>query len=404
MQFNTKNIGDPAGARPRILRLTLILASLTAFAPFATDMYLASFPLLAGSFNADVGSIQLSLSVFFLGLALGQLVYGPLIDRFGRKPPLLFGVGLFVITSLLIAVAPSIEIFIGLRFLQAMGGSAGMIVSRAMIADLFSEREVARVLSLMMVVQGLAPILAPILGGYTIAMAGWEAVFLFLALFGLACLMAAGWGLTETLPPHQRRREHLVHVLTIWRQLLATHDFIVPTLTGALASAGTFAFISGSPFVYMELHGVSQQHYGWLFGLNVVGMILAAQLNRLLLTRYTLRVILGAGLAVMVLASAILVLLSGTTSLPLFVALIFVSLANIPLIGANATALAMVASGAHRGSGSAIIGVLQFGIASLVSATVSLLHDGTARPMTAVILACAATAGLVWLATAKSRR
>lgn len=394
---------NSATMKPKIARLTVILASLSAFAPFATDMYLASFPLLAKSFDTDLGTVQLGLSVFFLGLALGQLFYGPLIDRFGRKPPLLAGIVLFVATSLLIAVAPSIESFIALRFLQAVGGCAGMIASRAIIADLFPEQEAARVLSLIMLVMGLAPIVAPILGGYVIAIAGWQAVFIFLALFGIACLLAVQWGLSETLPIHHRRSEHPVRVLNTWWRLLTTRDFIVPTLTGGLALAAMFAFISGSPSVYMELHGVSQEHYGWLFGINAVGMILAAQLNRVLLSRIGLRVILTMSLAVMVSAAVALVVLPTTASLALLVTLLFVCLANMPLIGANATVLAMTASGLHRGGGSSIIGVLQFGLASLVSAAVGLLHNGTALPMTGAILACAAGAGLTWLIGARVR-
>lgn len=171
-------------------------------------------------------------------------------------------------TALLIVMAPTIESFIALRLLQAIGGSAGMIASRAIIADLFPAREAARVLSLMMLVQGLAPVVAPILGGYVIAFAGWQAVFVFLALFGLACLAAVQRGLSKTRPPSERRRESPLHILATWGQLLAMRDFIVPTLTGSLALAALFAFISGSPFVYMEIYGVSAEHYGWLFGLN----------------------------------------------------------------------------------------------------------------------------------------
>ncbi|SCM79205.1 putative multidrug resistance transporter, Bcr/CflA family [uncultured Pleomorphomonas sp.] len=376
--------------------LALILAGLTSFAPFATDMYLASFPELARVFATDLGSVQLSLSLFSLGLAVGQVFYGPLIDRFGRKLPMMVGVGLFTVTSLLIVMAPTIDVFIGLRFLQAIGGCAGMIISRAIIADLFKAHEAAKVLSLMMLVQGLAPILAPIAGGYVLIAAGWQAIFIFLALYGAACLAAVRWGLPETLAADQRRREHPLHVLRAWVDLLGTRTFVVPAATGALAFGSSFAFISGSSFVYMDLHGVGEGVYGWLFGLNAVGMIVAIQINRWLLGRLSAGTILN---SVFLLFLGLSCLLMATADrLPLFalVAMLFVCLGCVPVIGANTVAIAMEATGAHRGSGSAILGITQFAMASLTSAGVGLLHDGTALPMTGIIFACALAATLIW--------
>lgn len=387
---------EPEGSRTVSWRLTLILASLATFAPFATDMYLASFPLLAEEFKTDVGAVQLSLSVFFFGLAVGQLAYGPLIDRFGRRGPLLIGIALFAVASLALAFAPGIDSFIILRLIQALGGCAGMIVSRTIVADLFPEREAARFLSLIMLVQGLAPIMAPILGGYILTYANWHAIFLFLVVFGLACLAGVYWGLPETLPPHERKAESLPRILATWKGLITERRYIVPALTGSFVFAALFAFISGSPFVYIQLFHVSEQNYGWLFGLNAFGLILAAQINRMLLKRFTSQTVLTASLTVMLIAAVCLFAASTTSSLPLLIALLFVCLANVPLIAANTVALAMEASGTHRGSGSAIIGVLQFGVASIVSAGVGLIHDTTARPMTGAILLAVTTAGLIW--------
>ncbi|MGK9264086.1 multidrug effflux MFS transporter [Sinorhizobium meliloti] len=393
---STPAIDTATAPRANLFRLTVILASLTAFAPFATDMYLASFPMLAESFHTDLGVVQIGLSVFFLGLAVGPLFYGPSIDRFGRKLPLLIGVGLFVLASLLIVVAPSIEIFIAFRLLQAFGGAAGMIISCAVIADLFSEQEAARVLSLMMLVQGLAPVVAPVLGGYIVATAGWQAVFLFLGAFGLVCFAATALALPETLPVSRRQGGGIGELLHAWTDLMTRRAFIIPTLAGGFAFAGLFAFISGSPFVYMELFGVSKQSYGWLFGLNAIGLIAAAQLNRSLLRRFSSRLVLTVAVHSMAAVSLVLVLLTKTASLPLLVTLLWICLAHLPLIGANATALSMSASEAHRGSGSAIIGALQFAIAGLVSAGVSLSHNGTAYPMVVAIFACSIVAVLIW--------
>ncbi|WP_320203207.1 multidrug effflux MFS transporter [Agrobacterium rosae] len=384
-----------------VTRLTIILAALTAFAPFATDMYLASFPMLAEDFRTDLGKVQLGLSLFFLGLALGQLVYGPLIDRFGRKLPLLAGIGLFIVTSLLIVFAPNIESFIVLRLLQAIGGCAGMIVSRAIISDLFEGQEAASILSLMMLVQGLGPILAPILGGYIVAAAGWQAVFLFIAAFATVCFLATRFGIAETLPTDQRQRASAMDILRTWAGLLARPGFIVPTLAGSFAFACMFAFISGSPFVYMELHGVSETLYGWLFGLNAIGMIIAAQLNRSLLVRFPAEQVTVVALGVLLVSGVALVFVAQTASLPVLIALLWVGLATVPMIGANSTALAMAASGRDRGSASAIIGVLQFGLASMISGLVGVFHNSTAWPMTGAILLCAAAAASIWIAGRK---
>lgn len=388
---------ETASEQPAVTttRLTFILGALTSFAPFATDMYLASFPVLAKYFSTGLGQIQLGLSLFFLGLAGGQLIYGPMVDRFGRKKPLLVGVSVFILASLALTVAPNIESFIALRLLQAIGGCSGMIISRAIINDLFAPREVARVLSLMMLVQGLGPITAPILGGYILVFAGWKAIFVFLALFGTACFLATLFGLPETLPRHRRLNHNASDIFRTFSGLLRQRDFIVPALTGSLAFGGLFAYISGSPFVFMELHGVSQEHYGWLFGANACGMIMAAQINRFLLIRFSPLQVLVAALTINVSAALAMLLMAGNLSFPMLVALLWIALSILPLIGANATALGMAAGRKYGGSASAIIGVLQFSLASIVSALVGVFHNGTSYPMICIILACGLSAGSV---------
>jgi MFS transporter, DHA1 family, multidrug resistance protein len=379
------------------VRIILILGALTAFAPLATDMYLSSFPSIARDLQSDIGSVQLSLSTFFLGLAVGQLFYGPLIDRLGRRIPLLAGILLFTLASALLMLSPNITSFIGLRFLQAIGGCVGMIVSRAVIHDLFSEMEAARALSLMMVIQGVGPIMAPILGGYVLALGNWQAVFGFLVLFGLLCLLAAWRHLPETLPAAQRQRVPAGQMLRNFGRLLSKRAFIVPTLASSLALATLFAFISGSPFVFMDLYGVSQQHYGWLFGLNALGMVIASQINRLLLRRVSAQALLVAAVLVSVVAGAGLLAVSETRSLLWLMLPLLVCLSCVPLLGANGTAIAMAACDSQAGTASSIVGVLQFGIASLVSALVGILHNGTAYPMTGLIFASSLLAGVVLL-------
>jgi len=376
--------------------LTTILGALAAFAPFATDMYLSSFPSIARDLSAEPGQVQLTLSVFFFGLGAGQLIYGPLIDRFGRRRPLLAGIALYVLSSALVVATPNILGFVALRLLQAVGGCAGMVISRAIIGDLFEWKAAARALASLMLVQGLGPILAPILGGYILTFAGWRMIFWFLVLFGALCFAAVLLLIPETLPPEKRRREGPGRMLRVFATLLVRRDFIVPTLAGSLIIAEMFAFISGSPFVLMTLHGLNQQEYGWLFGLNAVGMTAAAAVGRILLRHFSPRQVLAVALCCVLGLAAVLVALADTPSLALLMLPLCLCLALNPLIGATSTAMAMAAGRDATGSASALIGVMQFGFASLVSALVGLLHNGTPYPMTGVILGCGLAACTVF--------
>jgi DHA1 family bicyclomycin/chloramphenicol resistance-like MFS transporter len=382
------NIATSPAHRPQTRRLIYLLGLLTAFAPFATDMYLSSFPAIAASLGTSVDRVQYSLSTFIAGMAIGQLAYGPLIDRFGRKTPLLAGIGLYVLASLGLLCCRDIGLFVVLRLMQALGGAAGMIISRAIIRDLFDQRQAAEALSTMMVVQGVGPIAAPIIGSYILELANWRAIFIFLTLFGTACLLWSAHDLPETLPPERRERQSPRAMLATFGQLLARPRFIVPVLSSSCAIACMFAFISGSPFVFINLHHISPQHYSWLFGLNALGMTLASQINRHWLARSTPATLYRQALLLNVCAGAALFAVSGSSATWLLVVPLFCCLATVPAIGANATAIAMSHCGENAGSASALIGVLQFAIAGLVSALIALLHDGTARPMTGMIFAC----------------
>ena len=241
-------------------------------------MYLPAFPLLAESFGTSVDHVQLSLAAYFIGLAIGQLVYGPLADRYGRRGPLLIGVVLFTLASLASAFAPSMDWLIGIRFVQALGGCAGMVVARAVVRDLCDPMTSAKVFSQLMLVMGLAPILAPVAGGALLASFGWPSIFILLTLFSAMCLVAVTLWLPETYPaglPRQPMSGALGQYLRLFRDRF----FIGHVLTGALCMAGMFAYITGSPFVFIELYGVKPEHFGWLFGINAAGFILMAQVN-----------------------------------------------------------------------------------------------------------------------------
>lgn len=371
------------------LRLLLILGALSAFGPLAIDFYLPSFPALAHAFATDVEHVQLSLASYFAGLAIGQLVYGPMADRFGRRKPLLLGVALFSLASLACALAPSLEWLIAARFVQALGGCAGMVVSRAVVRDLCDPISSAKVFSQLMLVMGLAPILAPLAGGLLLSNLGWPSIFICLTLFSLACLVAVAIWLPETLA-HDAPLAPLRGALGEYKRLFADLPFMGYALTGGCAIAGMFAYIAGSPFVFIELYGIPAEHYGWLFGSNALGFVLVAQLNAWLVARQgpaywlgkTVWFYLACGLALL------LVALSKPTALwPLLIPL-FGCIASLGILLPNASACAMAGQGQHAGSASALLGSVQFVIAASAAALVGVLHDGSAWPIAVVIFSC----------------
>ena len=387
------------------LRLLLILGALSAFGPLAIDFYLPSFPALARAFATDVEHVQLSLASYFVGLAIGQLIYGPMADRFGRRKPLLVGVALFSLASLACALAPSLEWLIAARFVQALGGCAGMVVSRAVVRDMCDPISSAKVFSQLMLVMGLAPILAPLAGGLLLSSLGWPSIFICLTLFSFACLLAVAKWLPETLaddaPPAPLRG-----ALGEYKRLFADLPFMVYALTGGFAIAGMFAYIAGSPFIFIELYGIPAEHYGWLFGSNALGFILVAQLNAWLVARHgpaywlgkTVWFYLACGLGLL------LVALSKPLALwPLLIPL-FGCIASLGILLPNASACAMSGQGKHAGSASALLGSVQFVIAASAAAMVGVLHDGSAWPVAAVIFSCGVLAVSFSLFTRRVQR
>ncbi|MFV3404446.1 MULTISPECIES: multidrug effflux MFS transporter [Pseudomonas] len=373
------------------LRTLLILGALSAFGPLAIDFYLPAFPAMALAFGTDEQHVQTTLAAYFLGLSLGQLAYGPVADRFGRRIPLLCGVGLFTVASLVCAFAPDLDSLILARFVQALGGCAGMVLSRAIVSDKCDAIASAKVFSQLMLVMGLAPILAPMLGGVLVNLAGWQSIFLTLGLFSALCLLAVGLGLPESLPADVPRQP-LSGALRQYLRLLCDKVFIGHALTGGIAIAGMFAYIAGSPFVFIKLYGVPPEHYGWLFGTNAAGFILVAQVNARLLARRGPAFLLAravwlywvAGLALLAVAA-----LRPAALWPLLVPL-FVCIASLGCIIPNASACAMNGQGARAGSASALMGCLQFSVAAGAAALVGVLHDGSAVPMALVISLCGA--------------
>lgn len=376
-------IANPTPKKSGRLGLIVILGSLTAFAPLSIDMYLPAFPALETHFGASAGAVQGTLAAFFIGLAIGQSVHGPLSDRLGRRLPMVAGTLVYVAASIAAIFAPDIETLSVLRFIQALGGCAGIVIARAMVRDLFDERDSARVFSLLMLVMGLAPILAPMLGGQLLAIADWRWIFAVLAVFGAACLAAVLLALPETLPAESRQRGGIARILHAYGRLLADPVFMGFSLASGFLMAGMFAYITGSPFVFITLHGVSPQDYGLLFGLNALGLIATSQINLRLLRLYSGRQILTVVMIAQALAAVTLagVTLAGPAQLVLILVPLFVCIASLGFVSANAAAAAMSRAGANAGIASALIGVLQFALGALGGAFVGLFDDGTAAPM-----------------------
>jgi DHA1 family bicyclomycin/chloramphenicol resistance-like MFS transporter len=372
------------------LRTILILGALSAFGPLAIDFYLPAFPAMALAFGTDEKHVQLTLAAYFLGLSIGQLAYGPVADRFGRRIPLLTGVGLFTAASLLCAYAPSLEWLIGARFVQALGGCAGMVISRAIVSDKCDAVGSAKVFSQLMLVMGLAPILAPMLGGLLVNTTGWQSIFLALTGFSALAGLAVALGLPESMPAHLPRQP-LSGALRQYARLLKEPVYLGHALTGGIAIAGMFSYIAGSPFVLIKLYGVPAEHFGWFFGANAAGFILVAQVNARLLAKRgpafllarAVWVYLGAGLTLLGVSA-----LHTTQLWPLLIPL-FICIASLGCILPNASACAMNGQGGRAGSASAMLGCLQFSVAAGAAALVGVLHDGSAMPMAMVISLCA---------------
>ncbi|MGA9701679.1 multidrug effflux MFS transporter [Pseudomonas sp.] len=387
------------------LRIILILGALSAFAPLAIDFYLPGFPAMATAFGTDEKHIQLTLAVYFGGLAIGQLIYGPLADRFGRRGPLLSGVTLFTLASFACAFAPSLEWLIGARFVQALGGCAGMVISRAVVSDKCDAVGSAKVFSQLMLVTGLAPILAPLAGGVMVGLWGWQSIFLALSLFSVMAAIAVAVGLPETFPAHQPRQP-LSGSLRRYASLLSDRVYLGYALTGGISIGGMFAYIAGSPFVFIKLYGVPAEHYGWVFGSNAAGFILMAQVNARLLAKRGPAFLLSRTVWLYMLAALTLLGVAAlrTDALwPLLVPL-FICIASLGCIMPNTSACAMAGQGARAGSASALLGCIQFGVAAGAASLVGVLHDGTAMPMAMVISLCGVLAVTIAMSTQRLQR
>lgn len=368
----------------------VLLGILTAVAPLSIDMYLPSFPQVQQTLGGSSGHVEFTLASFFIGLTLGQLFYGPLSDRFGRKPLLYVGFLLYTLASIGCAMADNIAMLTTWRFIQGMGGCAGIIIPSAIVRDRTSARESAKAFSLLMLVMGLAPILAPLLGGGLLTWWGWRSIFLVLAAFGSLCLIGITLGLSETHDTTQEPPLRLMTVLGNYAHLCSNRTFLGYALGGGLAMSGMFAYIAGSPLVLINLYGIAPHHYGWFFGINAIGLIASSQLNARMLRKYPATTLLRWALWVPLIVGIGLAVLafSGWISLPWFVLGFFCFVSSLGWIIPNATASALATHGQMAGTAAALASALQFFFATLAGALVGLLHDGTGRPLAGMMALC----------------
>jgi MFS transporter, DHA1 family, multidrug resistance protein len=369
----------------------VLLALLTAVGPMSIDMYLPSFQALEAELGESGGSAEWTLATFFIGLALGQLAYGPLSDRYGRKPPLYFGLAIYTLAALGCSTADSLYGLMGWRFLQGLGGCAGMVIARASVRDRLEGNQAAEAFSLMVLVMGLAPMLAPLAGGWVLKWFGWRAIFGVLAVFGLLLIAGVRFVLDETRAPVA---SSFSSVVATYRTLLADREFMTYTLLGGLLAAGMFAYISGSPEVFMQVHEIPAERYGMLFGLNALGFVIASQINVRLLRRFQSRQLLHAGTIAAVVSVSVMLLaeLRGGAPLPVLAAGIFCYLLSLGFTNPNSTALALASQKQNAGAASALLGTLQFLLGTVSGAVLGALSTGTALPLVAIMALCAGTA------------
>jgi len=382
-----------AGGTERAL-LIVILAALTSLAPFSTDMYLPALPALARDFHVPASAAEHTIAAFFVGFTFGQMFAGTLADRLGRKLPVYLGVGLYVAASLGCALAPSIDALIALRVFQALGACAGMVVARAVVRDLFAERDAAHVMSHMVLAMGLAPLIAPLMGGYILLYFGWRADFLTMTVIALAILTAAALGLPETHPPEKRRRLRLGAMLHEYRYLARQRNFVGYALGGSISHSCLFVYITASPHVFIDYFHVAPQHYGWLFGANATALITASQVNAAFLKRLPARLVLR-GAHLVQLAGATVLLFNAWTGFGGLTAIVVSLFLCAPMNGAvvpTATALALSPHGERAGAASALFGTLQFGLAAVFSYVVAAIAVPGPLPMASVIFGCAVLA------------
>jgi DHA1 family bicyclomycin/chloramphenicol resistance-like MFS transporter len=370
--------------------ILFILGALSAIAPFSVDMYLPGFPAIARDLRTEVAYVGLTLTSYFIGLSMGQLMFGPVLDRYGRKKPLMVGLLVYILAAVGCAFSPSIHYLIGLRLFLAMGCCVGMVGGNSVVRDLFSGREVARALSMMMTIFGVAPIIAPTIGGLIVTTLGWRFIFGVLAIMGTFVLVAIKHVLPETKEADPSISLRPKNVMLGYLKVFRERQFVIYVFASAAGSGGLFSYIAGSPFVYIDLFDFTATQFGWIFGVNALAMVVGNQINRMLLRKYDSARILPVVTALQS-ATGVLLLtgsLMGFLTQLAFVGLMVLFLFCFGFINPNSAALALQPFSRNVGSASAIMGSIIMISGALGSGLVSYFHSGTAVPMTLMMTLC----------------
>lgn len=373
--------------KKKYIQLILILGSLTALGPFSIDMYLPGFSGIAKDLNTTVANVSMTLSSYFIGISAGQLLYGPLLDRFGRKKPLFIGLLVYIAASLGCVFVTNIDTFIGLRFIQAVGSCAATVASVSMVRDLFPVKDIPKVFSLLMLVVGLSPMLAPTIGGYVTADYGWHTVFFILMCMGIVILIAAQLVLPNTYLPDTSISLKPKAIITNFITILKEPQFYTYAFAGAIAFSGLFTYVAASPILFMDIFEVDAKTYGWIFAFMSLSFISASQLNSLLLRKFNSeQMIFGALISQSIIAILFLILvINNVLGLYGTIAMLFLFLACLGISNPNTAGLTLAPFARNAGSASALMGAIQLGLGAFVSFLVGVFVHNSVVPMVAIM-------------------
>ncbi|RTJ54668.1 multidrug effflux MFS transporter [Campylobacter jejuni] len=381
-------------------KLIVILALMSSIAPLSTDMYLPALSHVEQSFQTNSFLTQLSIASFFIAFALGQLIYGPLSDIFGRKIPALVGIFFFIISSLFCVIIDDIYAFIALRFFEALGGCAGVVIARAIVNDLFEIKEAAGIFALMMVFSSLAPMLSPTFGGILLEYFSWHSIFATLFALGILLFLMILFGLKESAPHLKNKKFSHHEAMKSYKFVLSDKRFLVYILCASFALAAMFAYITGSSFVFTQFFGLSEQKFALLFGANALGFVICANINARLVLKYESEKILAKALMIMFISTVILLVNAFFhPNFLLFELSIFTSIVMLGFIAPNTTTLAMARFKEHSGTASAVLGTVQFGFAGLISFVVGAINANMPIILAFVMCACVLVANGVYFLT-----
>lgn len=378
-------------------KVILILGALSTISPFAIDMYLPGFPVIAADLDTTIAHVQLSLTSYFIGIAAGQLLYGPLLDRFGRKKPLFIGLAVYVAASIGCAVTNTADALIAMRFIQALGGCVGMVAAQTFVRDLFPIDKSAQAFSWMTLVVAVSPMIAPTVGGYLIGLAGWHSVFIALAVVTVIILWLAYKILPDGRPANRELSLKPKAVLSSFYEVARHPRFVMYCLGGGLISAAPFAYIAGSADVFMNLHHLSEKEYGWVFALIGGVIIGSTQINHFLLRRFTSEQIIRVTVLYQIIVGAVLIIgaLIAWFSVTALIVLIALFLAAHGITNTNATALSLAPFSKNTGSAASLLGSFRMAMGGVTSALVSAFHNGSSMPMIVVMVGTVAAGFLI---------